>query len=272
MKLKRLFSLAVSAVMAFGVLMTDIPTATATEGTETMLDWTLDTNGNYVLENNTDETIMSVNINALRFDYIDDLGAADYSDIGAFRVDYDFEGDGRAVCNVKFNTYDEKGGDWANQYTLSSTDYDTLLESHPIKYGVLEKSKLIFQVEEIDPGMKLVIKSVDILSMSPRSTYIQYVSNGDGTCNMRMVDMIDETVAKSAKSVDFTAKFSLDGTEIDKTAVLTTTSYYKSVSACGEQITADDGYVFVAYVIKNVPEEYFTGASAYIKVSKTIIL
>lgn len=101
----------------------------------------------------------------------------------------------------------------------------------------------------INVGETLVISDVTVTTIQPDTLYQQATDVVDGVYAKRFVQLISEDDASAASKVTFTMN---DGT---KDIVKESTKCYRTVSAAGGKLTAPDGYVFVAYGLKNIPED-----------------
>ncbi|MDO4943940.1 MAG: hypothetical protein Q4E74_01920 [Ruminococcus sp.] len=94
--------------------------------------------------------------------------------------------------------------------------------------------------------------------LEPFVLYSQKTAVVDGKYSVRYVEMITEEEAKAVSSATLT----LNNGSVD--VPVKVTKYYTSVSAAGETITPDEGYVFLAYAVKNVPEDVTITAEGYL--------
>ena len=78
--------------------------------------------------------------------------------------------------------------------------------------------------------------------------YRQTTTAVDGYYAARFIQMIKKTDLDGVESITYTIT---DGTN---TKTITGTSYFTTVKASGETITADDGYVFIGVIITGIPE------------------
>ena len=101
-------------------------------------------------------------------------------------------------------------------------------------------------------------RALEFLGMKADGTKVitAHIGNGgslaavvDGKYSERAIKMITEEEAQAASQVSVVFN---NGTR--DSAPVVSSQYYKTISVCGEPITADDGYVFVAAVVKNIPE------------------
>lgn len=115
----------------------------------------------------------------------------------------------------------------------------------------------VFSIESIDfyAGETLLGTWADSVwteaeeKIQPNVTYVQKTAVENGVYSERAVMMIKKEDAEAGKSVNVT--FS-NGT---KSVTKTSKNYYAEISAVGNKITPDEGYVFVAVAITNIPED-----------------
>ena len=70
----------------------------------------------------------------------------------------------------------------------------------------------------------------------------------DGKYNTRFVQKVSEDDIKGASKIEFTLS---NGS---KTVKAVSTKYFSSLTVNGEKVSADDGYVFLSYTVKDIPE------------------
>lgn len=95
--------------------------------------------------------------------------------------------------------------------------------------------------------------------------YAQETAAENGVKAVRFVQMISEADANAAESVTYTITNGTASTEV------TSSACYTTIKAGGEELTAPEGYVFVAVALKNVPEAAtITGDNATLKCTMTL--
>ena len=88
------------------------------------------------------------------------------------------------------------------------------------------------------------IQRTGTIDMEVNQTYVQTTEDGSAA---RFVMLISEELAENSSEVSFNIS---NGTS---SVTRTSTSCYDSISAAGAQLTAPEGYVFVAYAVTGIP-------------------
>ena len=106
-----------------------------------------------------------------------------------------------------------------------------------------------FQIWWINGGSTVTVSDISVVKAD--QTYKQI---SDDNSAVRFVQLISEEKAAEASEVTFTIS---NGSS---TVTRTSTSCYDSISVAGSELTAPEGYVFVAYAITGVPSEAVAAA------------
>lgn len=167
---------------------------------------------------------------------------ADYADIQSITVDMETTGYANGCIGLN-----DAAGDWKSaNHSGSSVTLNV--------DGVEDGQQLQVQLWWMNAGSKATVKNVTIEAKEPdgivaNRLYCQKTDVENGVYSERFVMMISEEDAANYSKV----KFAINNGS--KTANVYTTKYYTSISAAGATIVPGDGYVFVAYALKNIPED-----------------
>ena len=149
-------------------------------------------------------------------------------------------GDGYTNGCLGSMVYDgNPGGTWENvtwdeESAMAIYNPSSSLETYPE-----------FQVWYAAVGTKITISLVQSVY-----AYTKYEQQTDDGSACRGIMYIQESEVENIESVDF--YFSNDGGATTKK--VSSTKYYESVSVGGNNMTAPEGYVIVAYAITNIPD------------------
>lgn len=165
---------------------------------------------------------------------------ANFADITSITVEMETTGfaNGCIGLNDTSGTWTQKG----HEGSTVTLDVD----------GVEAGQSLQIQLWWVNAGSNITIKDVIVEAASselqPNVKYAQKTDVVDGKYSERFVMMISEEDAIAAKKVTFT--LGNGSATVNKTSK----NYYTSISVAGDTLTAPEGYVFVAYAVKNIPE------------------
>lgn len=188
--------------------------------------------------------------NAAGTTYVDfaDYTSADYADIESVTVDFTSTG----YAQLTIGTNDAVDG-WVSSYVANEGGANSL--TLEFANGVEAGVDLNVQIGWINEGVTLEITGVSVevagatTTLEPNVIYVQETEAVGGVKSVRFVQMISEELAAETESVTYT--ISNGSAE----AVATSAACYSAVKAAGAEITADDGYVFVAYAVTGVPAD-----------------
>lgn len=125
----------------------------------------------------------------------------------------------------------------AGNYTLISNDENYYFENSAIT---------IKDTTDIQK-FNVVLRKKSTSGLEADTVYKQTTAVSNGYYNIRFVKMVRKSDVLSSSDMTYSIT---DGTT---TKTGTSTSYYNTITANGEIITADDGYVFLAVIVTGVP-------------------
>ena len=125
----------------------------------------------------------------------------------------------------------------AGNYTLISHDENYYFENSAIT---------IKDTTDIQK-FNVVLRKKSTSGLEADTVYKQTTAVSNGYYNIRFVKMVRKSDVLSSSDMTYSIT---DGTT---TKTGTSTSYYNTITANGEIITADDGYVFLAVIVTGVP-------------------
>lgn len=197
-----------------------------------------------------------------------DWASYDMNETDVITAKITYDGDWTSDNQIAFNGFTSSWGGWsgvsnADVSADGSLEITTTVKDIMTANGIDSISDLggfIFQLWNPTDGQTVnyeITVSEAEEKLEPYKLYSQKTDVVDGKYSVRYVEMITEEEAKAASSATLT----LNNGSVD--VPVKVTKYYTSVSAAGETITPDEGYVFLAYAIKNVPEDVTITAEGY---------
>jgi len=215
--------------------------------------WVDNGDGTYTFNTNSDSTTQPKKANLLLdlSKYTD----ADYADITKITVHTSLGG-GFANGTLGLNN---AAGDWTAIADGAEFGSDFVLETEGVEAG----QKLQVQIWWINKGSSISVTGVEVEaknskpSLVPGQIYTQSTAVENGKFASRYVVMVPEEDALNAKAVEFTLN---NGA---KDAKVTSYNYYTSITANGETLTPDEGYVFVTCAVKGIPESVSVECTGY---------
>ncbi|MBO5449906.1 MAG: hypothetical protein J5994_11370 [Ruminococcus sp.] len=215
--------------------------------------WVDNGDGTYTFNTNADSATKPTKGNLLLdlSKYTD----ADYADITKITVHTSLGG-GFANGTLGLNN---AAGDWTAIADGAEFGNDFVLETEGVEAG----QKLQVQLWWVNKGSSISVTGVEVEaknttpSLVPGQIYTQSTAVENGKFASRYVVMVPEADALNAKAVEFTLN---NGT---KDAKVTSYNYYTSITANGETLTPDEGYVFVTCAVKGIPESVSVECTGY---------
>lgn len=209
-----------------------------------IISYSVSINGDYVAPttdvwtNNGDGTYTYLKGDADTTPFMIDLSSYNEANILSITVDYEVKGGANGCLGVNDASKEKDAwttANWDNNSTSVTLDVNGA------------EGDAQFQLWWCQTGTEITIKNITVFEKD--QWYIQETAPVSGKKAVRFVKLITKAEAEATPSVDLTINNGKDGNRR-----VTLDNCYNTVSAAGEKLTAPEGYVFVAYAIKNVPE------------------